>query len=73
MRVCVYICTYVRMYLYGLLWGLSGKEPACQCRSKGSIPGLGRFLEKEVATHSSILAWKIPSTEDPGGLPSMES
>ena len=29
-------------------------------------------LEKEMATHSSILAWKIPWTEDPGGLQSME-
>ena len=28
-------------------------------------------LEKEIATHSSILAWKIPQTEEPGGLPSM--
>ena len=39
----------------------------------------GRFrgwedpLEKEMATHSSILAWKIPWTEEPGGLPSMGS
>ena len=31
------------------------------------IPGLGRPLEKEMATHSSILAWKIPWTEEPGG------
>ena len=30
-------------------------------------------LEKEMATHSSVLAWRIPATEDPGGLPSMES
>ena len=30
-------------------------------------------LEKEVATHSNILAWKIPGTEEPGGLMSMES
>ena len=30
-------------------------------------------LEKEMATHSSILAWKISSTEDPGGLQSMGS
>ena len=30
-------------------------------------------LEKEMATHSSILAWKIPWTEDPGGLQSMGS
>ena len=30
-------------------------------------------LEKEMATHSSILAWRIPETEEPGGLPSMGS
>ena len=29
--------------------------------------------EKEMATHSSILAWKIPGTEEPSGLPSMRS
>ena len=30
-------------------------------------------LEKEMATHSSILAWRIPGTREPGGLPSMGS
>ena len=30
-------------------------------------------LEKEMATHSSVLAWKIPGTAEPGGLPSVES
>ena len=30
-------------------------------------------LEKEMATHSIVLAWKIPRTEEPGGLPSMGS
>ena len=29
--------------------------------------------EKEMATHSSVLAWRIPGTEEPGGLPSMGS
>ena len=29
-------------------------------------------LEKEMATHSSILAWEIPGTEEPGGLQSMQ-
>ena len=29
-------------------------------------------LEKEIATHSNILAWKIPRTEEPGGLQSMQ-
>ena len=32
----------------------------------GSIPGLGRSLEKGMRTHSSILAWRIPWTEEPG-------
>jgi len=31
------------------------------------------LLEKEIATHSSILAWKIPWTQEPGGLQSMGS
>ena len=29
------------------------------------------ILEKEIATHSSVLAWRIPGTGEPGGLPSM--
>ena len=39
------------------------------------IRSLGREdpLEKEMATHSSILAWRIPRTEEPGGLLSMGS
>ena len=35
--------------------------------------GLHISLEKEMATHSRILAWRIPGTAEPGGLPSMES
>ena len=34
----------------------------------GSIPGLGSSPEKGMATPSNILAWKIPWTEEPGGL-----
>ena len=37
----------------------------------GSIPGEGRFLEKEMVIHFSILAWKISWTDEPGGLQSM--
>ena len=38
------------------------------------VQSLGREdLEKKIATHSSILAWRIPRTEEPGGLQSMES
>ena len=39
-----------------------GKEPACNVRDLDSIPGLGRSLEKGMATHSSTLAWRIPYT-----------
>ena len=40
-------------------------------RDVGSIPESGRSLEEEMATHSSILAWKIQWTEEPGKLQSM--
>ena len=46
---------------------------AGQARDVGSIPGLGRSPGEGIATHSSILAWKIPWTEEPGGLQSMGS
>ena len=39
----------------------------------GSIPGSGRSLEEEMATHSSILPWRIPWMEEPGGLQPTES
>ena len=51
--------------------GTSGEEHACQCREKrdaGLILGQEDLLEKGMATHSSILAWRIPWTEEPGGL-----
>ena len=42
-----------------------------ESRDKGLIPGLERSPEKEMATHSSVLACKIPRTEEPGGLHSI--
>jgi len=53
--------------------GDSGKEPTCQSRryKETWVPGQEDPLEEEMATHSSILAWKIPWTEKPGGLQSM--
>ena len=50
-----------------------GKASACSAGDMGSIPGLGRSPGEETATHSSTLAWKIPWTEEPGGLQSMGS
>ena len=53
--------------------GSDSKESACSDGDLGSIPGSGWEdpLEKGMATHSSILAWRIPWTEEPGRLRSM--
>ena len=51
--------------------GSDSKESACNAGDLGSLPGSGDPLEKEMTTHSSILAWKIPWTEEPGELQSM--
>ena len=44
---------------------------AGDARDGGSIPGSGRSREEEMPMHSSILAWKIPWTEEHGGPPSL--
>ena len=51
----------------GLFWWLSGKESTCQCRRCGFDPWVGKIPEGN-DTHSSILAWEIQWTEEPGGL-----
>ena len=54
--------------LKGFSGGSDGKESACNVGDwVGSLGGEDP-LEKEMATHSSILAWEIPCTEEPGGL-----
>ena len=56
--------------------GTSGKEPTSQCRRhKMWVGSLGQEdpLEEAMATHSRILAWRIPWTEEPGGLQSIRS
>ena len=47
------------------------KNPAA--RDLGSIPGWEDLQEKGMATHSTILAWRIPWTGEPVGLPSLGS
>ena len=49
--------------------GLDGKESACKTRVQSL--SWEDPLEEEMATHSSILAWRIPWTEAPGGVQSM--
>ena len=62
----------LQYFLAGLSRWFSAKESASQCR-RWRVGFLGQEdpLEKEMATYSSILAWKIPWTEEPGGLQSM--
>ena len=84
--VCVYICVHVYMCvciyvcMYGAFCSPVGKESAChagirpQCRRPGFDSWVRKIsLEKEMATYYSTLAWKIPWTEEPGGLQSMGS
>ena len=51
--------------------GSDGEVSARNVGHLASIPGLEDPLEQEMAPHSSILAWRIPWTEEPGGLQSM--
>ena len=50
-----------------------GKESTCKAGDSSSIPGSGRSPAKEMATRSSILAWEIAWTEEPGGPQSIRS
>ena len=63
--------SHMVVYTWGFPGGASGREPACQCkdiRDLGLIPASGYTLEEGMATHSSILDWRIPWTEEPDGL-----
>ena len=54
----------------GFPCGSDNKETVCNVGDLGLIPGWGRTPEKETATHSSMLAWRIPGTEDLAGYSS---
>ena len=53
--------------------GAVGKNLPATAGDAGLIPSREDPLEEQMATHSSILAWEIPWTEEPGGLQSMGS
>ena len=54
----------------GFPGGSAVKKPPANAGDPGSIPGSGRSPREGMATHSSILAWETPWTEEPGGLQS---
>ena len=59
------------MFNNGLPWWLMLKNPPAMQETQGQSLGQEDLLEKEMATHSNMLAWRIPRIELPGGLPSM--
>ena len=63
---------YTCVFAGGLLRWLSGKESASQQETQFRFLGQEDSLEKEMATDSSILVWKIPRTEEPGRLQTIE-
>ena len=70
-------CSIMCLFLYFGLWAswVAQQQRIHLPMQEMWIQSLGGEdpLEKEMATHSSILAWEIPWTEKPGGLQSMES
>ena len=60
-----------QLFNLGLPRGSGVKNPPASAGDTGSIPGLEDPLEKEMATHSSILPWKTLQTEEPSRLQSM--
>ena len=64
---------YPVQYSWASLVAQMVKNPPAMQETWGQSLGWEDSLEKETATHSSILAWRIPWTEEPGGLQSKES
>ena len=54
-------------------WGRQESDTTERLHFHFSLSLFTFMLEKEMATHSSVLAWRIPGTGEPGGLPSMRS
>ena len=54
--------------MYGDPGGSGGEVSAYNAGDLSSAPGLGRCPEKEMAVHSNVFAWRIPWTEEHGGL-----
>ena len=66
--------TQTHVHTYMAFPGSStGKESACNAGDLVPFMGQEDILEKGMATHSSILAWRIPWTEEPGRLQSLGS
>ena len=70
----------VLLFLFGTLWGIYPEKTIIEKNMCTRVFIAALFViartwkpEKAMATHSSVLAWRIPGTGEPGGLPSMGS
>ena len=80
-EVCLYLKSHRVLFKVGVCMCIQGfpggsvvKNPPANAEAVGSIPGSGGSSRGGIlATHSSILAWKIPWTEEPGRLQSTGS
>ena len=75
MYVCMYVYVYIYIHIYRGAWRDTVHRVA---KSRGRLCDFTftfhfHELEKEMATHSGVLAWRIPGTGEPGGLLSMGS
>ena len=61
---------YIYMY-FGFPLGLVVKQSLCIEGDLGSIPGMGRYAQRDMTSLSSVLAWRISLTEDPSRLQSI--
>ena len=70
--VCIYVCVYTHIYIYTQASLVAQRIKCLPANQEIRVQSLSWEdpLEKEMATHSSILAWRIPWTEEPGGLQS---
>ena len=67
------LCCFLGQIIVLTPGGSTGKESACNAGDRVRSLVQGDPLEKEMATHSGILAWRIPWTEEPGGSQSVGS
>ena len=69
LKICLFSAHYAPVW--GFPKGSASKESVCnQDLQETQVLGSERSLEEGMATHSSVLAWRIPWTEEPGGLQS---
>ena len=71
--VCVYVYTYIYIYIFIFIYPWASLVAQMVKNLPAMVETWVQSLEKGMATHSNILFWRSPWTEEPGQLPSMGS